>query len=150
MNKARQILRDIKLSETLNKEINPLTNKVKEFIDDKLEGLIQFESDNYPDSIFYKKDEIILFRQDLKKERLWCSNKHYWSFFINETSLKYDEIQEITESVVGTHLNCKQFTALLISSSYHYSVRTHLNCKKLTAMPELVKNGALGENALKL
>ena len=110
MNKARQIIRNIKFSEVLDEELNPLTKKVKEFIDDKLEGLIQFESDEYPGFIFYKKDEVILFEQDLKNEWLWCSNQHYWSFFEKEIGLNYDEIQELTRGMLGEHLNCKQFT----------------------------------------
>ena len=134
MNKARQILRDIKISEVLNKELNPLTNKVKEFIDDKLEGLIQFESDNYPDSIFYKKDEVILFELDLKNGCLWCSNQHYWSFFRNETSLNYGEIQELTKALVGTHLNCKQFTPQQHLLQLFSWVGTHLNCKQFTSV----------------
>ena len=110
MENVKQIIRDIKLSETLNKEINPLTKKVKEFIDNKLDVLIQFEVDNCPDSIFYKKDEVIIFEQDLKNERLWCSYEHYWSFFEKEIGLSYSEIQELTRSMVGTHLNCKEFS----------------------------------------
>ena len=106
----KQIIRDIKLSETLNKELNPLSKKVKEFIDDKLEGLVQFESNNYPGFIFYKKDEVVLFRQDLKSEYLWCSVEHYWSFFNKEIGLNYVETQELTKALIGTHLNCKEFT----------------------------------------
>ena len=110
MNKAKQIIRNIKFSEVLDKELNPLTKKVKEFIDNKPDGLIQFEMDNYPNSLFYKRDDIILFELDLKNERLWCSYEHYWSFFEKEIGLNYDEIQELTRGMVGEHLNCKQFT----------------------------------------
>ena len=107
---VKQILRDIKLSEVLSMELNTLSKKVKEFIDDKLEGLVQFESDEYPGNFLYKKDEIILFRQYLKNEWLWCSYEHYWSFFEKEIGLNHNEIQELTMVMVGTHLNCKQFT----------------------------------------
>ena len=107
---VKQILRDNKLSEVLGTELNLLSKKVKEFIDDKLEGLVQFEVDNYPGSIFYKKDDIILFEQDLKNERLWCSYEHYWSFFEKEIGLNHNEIQELTRGMVATYLNCKQFT----------------------------------------
>ena len=106
----KKILRDIKLSEVLGTELNPLTKKVKEFIDDKLEGLVKFEMYEYPNYIFYKKDDIILFEQDLKKERLRCSYEHYWSFFRNDIGLNHNEIQELTRGMVGTHLNCKEFT----------------------------------------
>ena len=127
-----QLLRDIKLSEVLGTEINPLSKKVKEFIDYKLDGLIQFESNNYPNNIFYKKDDIILFRQDLKNERLLCSYKHYWSFFKEEIGLNNDEITGLIKALVGTHLNCKQFTP---GGPYGFSeelVGTHLNCKQFT------------------
>ena len=109
MSNIKQLLRDIKLSEVLGMELNPLNKKVKEFIDDKFEGLVQFKSDEYPDSIFYKKDGIILFEQDLKNERLICSyqHRHYWSFFEREIGLSYSEIQELTKALVGEHLNCK-------------------------------------------
>ena len=107
---VKQILIDIKLSEILGTEMNLKTKKIKDFVDNKLEGLIQFESDKYPDSIFYKKDEVVLFRQDLKSECLWCSWEHYWSFFEREIGLGYFEIQELTRGMVGEHLNCKEFT----------------------------------------
>ena len=113
MNKAKQIIRDIKLSETLNKELNPLTKKVKEFIDYKLKGLVEFEVDNYPGVIFYKKDDIVLFKQDIKNEWLCCSMEHYWSFFDKETDLIYSETQEITKALVGTYLNCKELNPVV-------------------------------------
>ena len=107
------IIRDIKLSNILDEEMNPVTKKAIEFIYNKLYGLIQFESEKYPDSIFYKKDDIILFRQDLKNERLWCSYKHYWLFFEKEIGLNSDEITVLTKALVGTHLNCKEFKPCL-------------------------------------
>ena len=129
---SKQILRDIKLSKTLNKELNPLSKKVKEFIDDKLEGLVQFESDNFPNSIFYKKDEVILFELDLKNEWLRCSYEHYWSFFEKEIVLNYFETQELTKAMVGEHLNCKQFTTRDSSYFFSWMVGEHLNCKQFT------------------
>ena len=60
MTDIKQILRDIKLSETLNVEINPLTKKVKDFIDDKLKGLVKFEMYEYPNYIFYKKKTLLV------------------------------------------------------------------------------------------
>ena len=128
------LLRDIKLSEVLGTEMNPLTNKVKDFVDNKLEELIQFESEKYPNSIFYKKDDIILFRQDLKNERLWCSYKHYWSFFKEEIGLNYNEIQELTMALVGTHLNYKQFTPVFLVNMERDLVGTHLNYKQFTPL----------------
>ena len=103
------LIRNIKLSEILDKELNPLSKKIKEFIDDKLDGLIQFESDNYPDSIFYKKNDIILFEVDLKNKWLWCSYEHYWLLLDKEIGINYFETQELTKAMVGTHLNCKDF-----------------------------------------
>ena len=132
MTDVKQILRDIKLSEVLGMELNPLTKKVKEFIDDKLCGLVKFEMYEYPDSIFYKKDKIILFEQDLKNEWLRCSYEHYWSFFRDETSLNYNEIQELTKYIVGEHLNCKEFTPENAIRKYKGAVGTHLNCKQFT------------------
>ena len=127
-----QIVRDIKLSEVLGTELNPLSKKVSEFIDDKLEGLVQFESVECPGDFFYKKDDIILFKQDIKNERLWCSWQHYWSFFEREIGLSYSEIQELTRGMVGEHLNCKQLTPLKWSLQSYKGVGEHLNCKQLT------------------
>ena len=118
MSKLKQIIRDIKISEALNKELNPLTKKTKEFIDGNFEGLIKFEVEKYPDSIFYKKGDIVLFKQDLKNKRLWCSYEYYWSFLVNEIGLNNNEIQELTKDLVGTHLNCKEFTPLTLLLQY--------------------------------
>ena len=106
------LLRDIKLSELLGHELNPLSKKVKEFIDSRLEGLIQFESDKYPNSIFYKKGDIVLFEHDLKNKWLWCSHQHYWLFFRREIGLNDFEIKELTEALVGIHLNFKELTSI--------------------------------------
>ena len=135
---VKQILRDIKLSEVLGTELNPLSKKVKDYIDSKLEGLIQFEMGNYPDSIFYKKDGIILFEQDLKNEWLRCSYEHYWSFFDKEIGLRYSEIQELTRGMMGTHLNCKQFTPEQGVAMLSSVMGTHLNCKQFTPIQNII------------
>ena len=140
MENVKQIIRDIKLSEVLGTELNPMSKKVKEFIDDKLDGLVQFEVDNYPDSIFYKKDEIILFEVDLKNEWLRCSYEHYWSFFEKEIGLSYSEIQELTRSMVGEHLNCKEFSPVREGGFIGIGVGTHLNCKYHSKEFTLVSN----------
>ena len=134
MNKANQILRDIKLSEVLGTEMNTKTKKVKEFIDDKLKGLVQFESYEYPGDFFYKKGNIILFRLSLKSGYLLCSHKHYWLFFKNDIGLSYSEIQELTISLVGTHLSCKEFTPSSAMFQKWKKVGTHLNCKEFTTV----------------
>ena len=108
MSKANQILRDIKLSEVLDVELNPLTKEVKNHIDCKLNGLVQFEVDNRPNSIFYKKDDIILFEHDLKNNILWCSYEHYWIFFMKDICLNFHEIGKLTECLVKTYLNLKK------------------------------------------
>ena len=104
------LIRNIKLSEILDEELNHLSKKIKEFIDDKLDGLVHFESNNYPNNIFYKKDDIVLFGQDFKNKILWCCSEHYWSFLKEEIGFNYDEIKELTIGMVGEHLNCKEFT----------------------------------------
>ena len=106
----KQIIRDIKISEVLNKELNPLSKKVKDYIDSKLEGLVQFESEKYPNSIFYKKDSIILFEQDPNMRYIWCSFDHYWKPLGRETGLSYREIKELTKAMVAKRLNCKAFS----------------------------------------
>ena len=108
MTKANQILRDIKLSEILETELNPLSKKVKDYIDCKLNGLVKFEMYEYPNYIFYKKDDIILFEHDLKNNVLWCSWQHYWSFFMKIICISYHEIGKLTECLVKTYLNLKK------------------------------------------
>ena len=119
MSKSKKILRDIKLSEVLGTELNPLSKKVKEFIDDKLEGLVKFESDEYPGDFLYKKDDIILFKQDLKGKWLCCSHHHYWVLFKEEIGLSYGETQELTKALVGAHLNCKKFIPVSVINSIY-------------------------------
>ena len=141
MNKSKQInemsptlvsslLRDIKLSELLGHELKGDSKKVKKFIDSKLEGLIQFESIHLPSTIFYKKDNIVLFRQDLITKQLLCSYTNYWLFFINEIGLNSDEITGLTKALVSTHLNCEYFRIrsdiFIIGTAFS---GTHLNCK---------------------
>ena len=126
------LMSDIKLSEVLGMELNPLSKKVKEFIDDKLDGLVQFESDEYPGDFFYKKGNIVLFRQDFKNKKLWCSFENYSSIFreiIEEIGLSHIESRELTRVLVGTHLNCKEFKVFSTPQWNFPLVEAHLNFK---------------------
>lgn len=60
-----------------------------------LDKLRKFKSEDYPDSIFYKKGDVFVIEQDLKTKKFWVDYTEIWSFFESFFSMKYDEIQSL-------------------------------------------------------
>src|ERR1022692_1266915 len=61
-----------------NEEFTPLFQlseekriKLKSFLLSTVTDLVQYTSDDYPDRIFLKKDDDVLYEYDQKNERLW-------------------------------------------------------------------------------
>lgn len=118
MTEAKQITRGIKLAELLGYELKDDYKKVKNFINDKIEGLIKFENDNYPDIFFYKKDDVVLFKIDLKRMVLYCSYTNYWIFFRDIILLRDKTIRELTMIILETYLGYEKNTFNNIGKFY--------------------------------
>ncbi len=65
--------------------------------------------------ITYYLGEQWIFQQDFKNKHLWCYYYKVWDVFKKEYSMNYEEIQALQKDVLGTALNCKEFTPIIIS-----------------------------------
>ena len=78
--------------------------KMREFLLSWLNGCTIQLSEKYPDSVFYKKDDEVVF--ELYKEKneeetyFWVHYDKIWSVFYNKFGLNYDETQSFIKNVV--------------------------------------------------
>lgn len=108
-NKVKQILRDIKLAELLGYKLKGDAKRVKTHIDKSLNNLSTLRVDKYPNSIFFKRSNIIMFELDLESDSLYCNHEYYWKVF-NNSALDYWEIIALTSKLVCRNLDCEEFS----------------------------------------
>jgi hypothetical protein len=82
---------------------------------DFIKDLEEVKSEDYPDSIFFKKDGEVVFEHDLKDNTLWCHYYKIWSVFEDEFGINYVESQLLIKNVVEEHLNWRGLTPTFIS-----------------------------------
>jgi len=54
-----------------------------------------FEIPKYPNSVFYRKNGIVVMEQDKKNKEFWFSYNQIWSFFESFFLMEYEEIQGV-------------------------------------------------------
>ena len=83
-----------------------------------LEGCEIKISDKYPDSIFYIKNDKILFQQKMKNKYFWVEYDFIWSIFERKYGLNYTETQAFIKDLLETHIKLEGYTpdSLLIQA----------------------------------
>jgi len=82
------------------------------FIDILLD-LKEYTSDKYSNLIFYKKDNEILFKYNLKNRFFYCNYDKTWSIFESKYHLSYKQIIELIKGKVDEHLKLRDVIPLL-------------------------------------
>jgi hypothetical protein len=85
-------------------------NKIKKFdinyyIKKSLCGLVEIRDEKYPNHIFYKKNNEILFEFNIKNKHFWCSYKNFWCNLDEKLYFSQGEIAEIVRCELKTYLN---------------------------------------------
>ena len=75
-----------------------------------LEGCEIKISDKYPGSIFYIKNDKILFQQEMKNKYFWVEYDFIWSIFESKYGLNYTETQAFIKDVLETHIKLEGYT----------------------------------------
>ena len=70
------------------------------FLIEMVDGIESFISKKYPQSIFWKKNDIILFEQDFKNGWLRCNYELIWSVLQNKYGYKYTDTQSFIKKWV--------------------------------------------------
>ena len=66
-------------------------------------NLTPYETEKYPDYIFFKKDGKVIFEYNKENGDVDISYDHIWSFLSSFFGLKYEEIQDLTKEWVEEH-----------------------------------------------
>ena len=80
----------------------------EEFFLNVIDGMKIYKQNNY--YVFWRKNDKIIFRQELKTKCLYVDYYSIWSIFSKVFGLNYDEIQSFIKEQVEEHLNWKGFT----------------------------------------
>ena len=67
------------------------------WLNDNYGDLEPFESEEYPDYIFYRKGDVVIFEYNKKNNVVYISYNEIWSFFEMYLNMNYQQIQAITE-----------------------------------------------------
>ena len=54
-----------------------------------------YYSNKHPDSVFYKKDDIVLFEYGIKTNVFWCHYDKIWKVLESKYGLKFQEISDL-------------------------------------------------------
>ena len=104
MNISTNIIRKIKIYFLTGNWEDPKVKKIIEIFDDIFSNMIEYYSDEYPKSIFYKHNDKICFELDFKKNITRCRYKGFWEKFKTEFELNDMEIKWLTHYMLGMHL----------------------------------------------
>jgi len=74
--------------------------------------LESFETEKYPDYIFYKKGNDVIFDYNKKNGYVYVSYGEIWSFLSSFFSMEYEQIQDITKVWVEEHYNLRGITTI--------------------------------------
>jgi quinol monooxygenase YgiN len=90
--------------ESLKKESQK--EEMEQWFKSLLNGLEIEINDDYPNSVFYKKNGNIFFElyQDSEKTHFYCDYNLIWSVFNNKYNLNHDETQAFIKDMVEQHL----------------------------------------------
>ena len=83
----------------------------EKFLYDIFWNIKTYVSDEYPNSIFYKKDNDVLFEYDKKTEYFWCHYYKIWLVLKTEYGLNKQEIKDLIKGVVWEVLKLKDVTS---------------------------------------
>ena len=93
-------------------------NRLKEeekFIIEIINVVKPFTSDKYPESVFWKKNDTILFEQDFKNGFLRVNNKYIWSVLVFKYGYNFNDVQPFIKEVVGKYKKFESLTPTLCS-----------------------------------
>ena len=85
---------------------NDCLNIIK-FIEDNVLNLIQFNYPDYPEYIFYMKDDKNYLQYNIRNQELYVRYKWIWDVFYKQFKLGDTEIQQIMKDIVEDHYKLK-------------------------------------------
>jgi hypothetical protein len=90
-------------------------------------NLTPYETEEYPDNIFYMKDGEVVFEYDKRNGRVYISYDKVWSFLENFFSMVIQQIQEVTKLWVEEHYKLGVTTTINFYGNMEYGWRNITN-----------------------
>jgi len=100
---------------------NRLERIAIKWLSDNYGDLEPFESEKYPDNIFYRKGDNVIFEYNKKNGVVYIDYNEIWSFFESYFDMEYLQIQDLTKIWVEEHYNLRVTTTL--RSPFEGSIR---------------------------
>ena len=89
---------------------NKLEKVALSWLNDEYGDLEPFESEKYPDYIFYKKGNNIIFDYNKKNGNVYIDYNKIWSFFESFFDMNDQQIKDLTKVWVEEHYNLRVTT----------------------------------------
>ena len=131
--------RQYKIAEVLgenfdDKEFLKMINHIKRTITNP--DFKEFVDDKYPNLIWIglSKDDIYM-KHDLKDNYIWLDNDKIWSVFESKFAYNYQQIKNLTESVLETHYKLKEVTTHSKLLNPFVKLTLHYKLKKIVTKP---------------
>ena len=75
-------------------------------------NLIPYETEKYPNYIFYRQDKTVIFDYNKKNDIVYASYNDIWKFFEDYFNMEYEQIQSIMKVWVEEHYKLRVTTIL--------------------------------------
>ncbi len=108
--KTKYIDKELTLTEMMLESSTPRNIIAKKWLTKNYGNLEKFESNRYPNYIFYMKDDIVIFDYNRKNGRCYINHDEVWSFLQSVFRLEDEEIKEITKEWVEEDYKLKVTT----------------------------------------
>ncbi len=89
---------------------NKLERVVINWLNDNYGDLEIFETKDYPDYIFYRRGDKVIFNYNKKNGIVYINYEEIWLFFESFFGMNYQQIQDVTKLWVEEHYNLRVST----------------------------------------
>ena len=109
-----------------------LKHKIINYLNKEYSGLIWYETEQYPNFIFFMKDGEVIFEYNKENGYVYISYDRIWSFLSSFFGLKYKEIQDLTKEWVEEHYKLMVTTTITGLSKKGNVVEEHYKLRVTT------------------
>jgi len=97
------------------------------WLNDDFGDLELYETEEYSDHIFYRKNKEIIFGYNKKNGYVYMNYDEIWSFLEGMFGMGYEQIQELTKVWVEERYNLRVTTTFLVNSFTDFRWRNIIN-----------------------
>ncbi len=106
---------------------NKLNQIAVKWLNDEYGDLIPFETEKYPNHIFYRKGKEIIFDYNKKNGNVYVDYNEIWSFLQSMFGMEYQQIQDLTKEWVEEHYKLRVTTTDGLWDNYKIGWRNITN-----------------------